>query len=77
MFGILMAVGIGSTAYGVYEFYTAFTMWPKIVRDDLRAGVKAKNQGNLNTSERYLTRYVEYAFPIPPLSIPIFISRPS
>ncbi|THH30607.1 hypothetical protein EUX98_g3572 [Antrodiella citrinella] len=40
-------------------------MWPKIVRDDLRAGVKAKHQGNLNTSERYLARALETALTLP------------
>ncbi|KAH8087148.1 hypothetical protein BXZ70DRAFT_541465 [Cristinia sonorae] len=65
LFGALMIVGIGSTAYGLYEFYSAFTMWPKAVREDLRAGVKAKNQGNLNTSERYLTRALETALALP------------
>lgn len=34
-----------------------FTMWPKEVRSDLRAGIKAKNQGDLGMSERFLRRY--------------------
>ncbi|TCD67416.1 hypothetical protein EIP91_012388 [Steccherinum ochraceum] len=54
-----------STAFGLYEFYSAFTMWPKVVREDLRAGVKAKHQGNLNTSVRYLTRALETALALP------------
>ena len=33
-------------------------MWPQEVRGDLRAGIKAKNQGDLDLSERYLRRYV-------------------
>lgn len=33
-------------------------MWPPEVRGDLRAGIKAKNQGDLDLSERYLRRYV-------------------
>lgn len=39
-----------------YEFYTMFTIWPKEVRSDLRAGIKAKNQEDLGLSERYLRR---------------------
>ena len=41
-----------------YDFYNTFTMWPQDVRKDLRAGIKARNQGDLTLSERYLTRYV-------------------
>ncbi len=41
-----------------YQFYTTFTMWPPEVRADLRAGIKAKHQGDLDLSERYLRRYV-------------------
>jgi hypothetical protein len=41
-----------------YEFYTSFTLWPEQVRGDLRAGIKARNQGDLSLSERYITRYV-------------------
>ena len=33
-------------------------MWPPEVRGDLRAGVKAKHQGDLELSERYLRRCV-------------------
>ena len=35
-------------------------MWPQEVRGDLRAGIKAKNQGDLDLSERYLRRYVSH-----------------
>ena len=47
-----------------YQFYTTFTMWPPEVRGDLRAGIKAKNQGDLELSERYLRRCVS-RFPLP------------
>ncbi len=40
-----------------YEFYSALTMWPPEVRGDLRAGLKARNQGNFELSERYLRRF--------------------
>ena len=33
-----------------------FTIWPKEVRGDLRAGIKAKNQGDLGMSEQFLNR---------------------
>ncbi|OBZ67321.1 hypothetical protein A0H81_12618 [Grifola frondosa] len=53
VFGALMALGVGSTAYGLYQFYSMFTMWPEEVRGDLRAGIKTKHQNDLNLSERY------------------------
>ncbi|KAL6302750.1 hypothetical protein BKA93DRAFT_387690 [Sparassis latifolia] len=56
MFGTLIALGVVSTAYGLYEFYSAFTMWPEEVRADLRAGVKAKRQDNLSLSEKFFQR---------------------
>ncbi len=43
-----------------YEFYSSFAIWPEEVRSDLRAGVKAKQQGNLALSRRLLTQCVVY-----------------
>ncbi|KAI8972857.1 hypothetical protein BD414DRAFT_499603 [Trametes punicea] len=65
LFTALIAVGVVSTAYGVYQFYTTFTMWPPEVRGDLRAGVKAKHQGDLDLSVRYLQRAWETAQKLP------------
>ncbi|EIW55029.1 uncharacterized protein TRAVEDRAFT_172666 [Trametes versicolor FP-101664 SS1] len=65
LFGALMAVGVASTAYGVYQFYTTFTMWPPEVRGDLRAGIKAKHQGDLDLSVRYLHRAWQTAQSLP------------
>ncbi|KAI0763447.1 hypothetical protein BD413DRAFT_642949 [Trametes elegans] len=65
LFTALMTVGVASTAYGVYQFYTTFTMWPPEVRGDLRAGIKAKHQGNLDLSARYLKRAWETAQTLP------------
>jgi hypothetical protein len=45
-----------------YEFYSSFTIWPEEVRADLRAGVKAKQQGNLALSRNLLTQYVLCVF---------------
>ncbi|KDQ13333.1 hypothetical protein BOTBODRAFT_175646 [Botryobasidium botryosum FD-172 SS1] len=36
-----------------YEFYTSMTVWPKELRPDLRAAVKAKHQNDLDLSEKY------------------------
>ena len=45
-----------------YEFYSSFAIWPEEVRADLRAGVKAKQQGNLALSRKLLTQYVLCVF---------------
>lgn len=41
-----------------YEFYSSFAIWPEEVRSDLRAGVKAKQQGNLALSQKLLIQCV-------------------
>ncbi|KAH9941779.1 uncharacterized protein BXZ73DRAFT_88203 [Epithele typhae] len=65
LFTILLGVGIAATSYGIYDFYATFTMWPKEVREDLRAGIKAKHQGELDLSERYLRRAWQTARELP------------
>ena len=47
---------------GRYEFYSSFAIWPEEVRADLRAGVKAKQQGNLALSSTLLARCVLHDF---------------
>lgn len=65
LFTALLALGIGATGLGLYEFYTSFTLWPEQVRGDLRAGIKARNQGDLSLSERYITRAFQTALSLP------------
>ena len=45
-----------------YEFYSSFAIWPEEVRADLRAGVKAKQQGNLALSSKLLLQCVLRVF---------------
>ena len=47
---------------GRYEFYSSFAIWPEEVRADLRAGVKAKQQGNLALSHKLLAQCVLCVF---------------
>jgi len=63
MLGVSVCLLISSAiAYlrrsGRYEFYSSFAIWPEEVRADLRAGVKAKQQGNLALSSKLLTQCV-------------------
>lgn len=61
----LIGLGFISTMIGVYEFYSSFAIWPEEVRSDLRAGVKAKQQGNFALSRRLLTQAYETALSLP------------
>ncbi|EPQ50123.1 hypothetical protein GLOTRDRAFT_82573 [Gloeophyllum trabeum ATCC 11539] len=65
VFTILLGVGIATTGYGIYQFYQTFTLWPPEVRGDLRAGIKAKRNGDLVLAERYLHRALETAHSLP------------
>ena len=56
------------TCSGRYEFYSSFAIWPEEVRSDLRAGVKAKQQGNLALSRKLLTQWVLLVL-APPLAL--------
>ncbi|KZT01242.1 uncharacterized protein LAESUDRAFT_664358 [Laetiporus sulphureus 93-53] len=72
VFGALIALGVASTAFGIYKFYQMFTMWPKELRADLRAGIKAKYQGNYKLSEQYLRKAYDKA-----LSLPLSVFSPA
>lgn len=39
-----------------YDFYKSFAIWPSEIRADLRAGIKARNQGDFQLSEQFLRR---------------------
>ncbi|KAF9239805.1 hypothetical protein BU15DRAFT_46251 [Melanogaster broomeanus] len=69
LFTALIILGAGTTAVGLYEFYSMFTLWPKELRADLRAGIKAKNQDNPSLSERYLTRAYQTALSLSPSAL--------
>ncbi|KLO19404.1 hypothetical protein SCHPADRAFT_865317 [Schizopora paradoxa] len=52
----LLVLGVGATAFGLYDFYQTLTKWPPEVRDDLRSGLRAKARKDLKLSQRYLNR---------------------
>ncbi|CUA68036.1 hypothetical protein RSOLAG22IIIB_07713 [Rhizoctonia solani] len=59
-------MGIGATSYGLYEFYSTFTTWPKELRGDLRSAVKAEMQGDYKISEAYFRRALDKAQALTP-----------
>jgi hypothetical protein len=67
MLGVSVCLLIGSAITYLsrpcrYEFYSSFAIWPEEVRADLRAGVKAKQQGNFGLSAKLLTQCVPRVF---------------
>jgi hypothetical protein len=60
----LVGLGFISTMLGVSVclLIASFAIWPEEVRADLRAGVKAKQQGNLTLSAKLLTQCVPLVF---------------
>ncbi|KIJ36949.1 hypothetical protein M422DRAFT_260573 [Sphaerobolus stellatus SS14] len=68
VFTVLTIFGVAATSYGLYEFYSMFTLWPKDggLRDDLRAGIKAQHSQNYNLAERFLRRAYDTALTLPP-----------
>jgi len=62
----LIVLGISVTTYGLYEFYSTFTTWPKDLRGDLRSAVKADMQGDHKISEAYFRRVLDKAQKLPP-----------
>ncbi|CAE7169575.1 unnamed protein product [Rhizoctonia solani] len=62
----LILLGIGATSYGLYEFYSTFTTWPKELRGDLRSAIKAEMQGDYKISEAYFRRALEKAQSLTP-----------
>ncbi|KAH0835839.1 hypothetical protein J3R83DRAFT_9708 [Lanmaoa asiatica] len=65
LFTVLLALGAGATVLGLYEIYTSFALWPPELRKDLRAGIRAKNQGDITLSERFLARAFQTALALP------------
>ncbi|KAF8587211.1 hypothetical protein K439DRAFT_852412 [Ramaria rubella] len=56
IFSVLAIIGLSATAYGVYDFYSSFAIWPAELREDLRPAIRAQQKGDLALSERYLRR---------------------
>ncbi|EIN08304.1 hypothetical protein PUNSTDRAFT_113863 [Punctularia strigosozonata HHB-11173 SS5] len=65
VFGLLVATGVGATAYGIYDFFASFATWPAEIKADLRAGVKAKRNGDWILSRGFLTRAWDNARTLP------------
>ncbi|ELU41220.1 TPR_2 domain-containing protein [Rhizoctonia solani AG-1 IA] len=62
----LILLGVGATSYGLYDFYSTFTTWPKELRSDLRSAVKADMQGDYKISEAYFRRALDKAQSLTP-----------
>ena len=52
VFAGLSAFAIALTVYGVWDYFAAFRVWPKELREPLRAAVKAQRNGKWKRSEK-------------------------
>lgn len=65
LFASLSVLAFGLTAFGVYEFYTTFLVWPRELREPLRAAVKADHAGKHARSEKLYADALELARTLP------------
>lgn len=56
LFTSLITLAVAVTGYGLYEYYTSFSAWPVVIRDDLRAALKARNRGDARRAESYFRK---------------------
>lgn len=66
LFAGLTALAFGLTVYGVWEYLAAFRVWPKELREPLRAALKAKNRGNLARSAKKFREALDIARTLEP-----------
>lgn len=61
LFAGLSAFAIALTVYGVWDYFAAFRVWPKELREPLRAAVKAQRNGKWKRSEKNFRHALETA----------------
>ncbi|WVF67079.1 hypothetical protein IAT40_001824 [Kwoniella sp. CBS 6097] len=66
IFGGLAGLGALVTIYGLLEFYSTLTTWPKVIRKPLRAALKAKLNGDYMRSEKYFREAIDVTLELGP-----------
>lgn len=66
LFAGLSALALVFTSYGVWEYFSAFRVWPKELREPLRAALKARNRGKLNRSAKHFREALDLARTLDP-----------
>ncbi|OCF43390.1 hypothetical protein I317_02688 [Kwoniella heveanensis CBS 569] len=66
IFGGLAGLGALVTIYGLLEFYSTLTTWPKAIRKPLRAALKAKLNGDYMRSEKYFREAIDVTLELGP-----------
>ncbi|WFD00648.1 hypothetical protein MYAM1_003399 [Malassezia yamatoensis] len=61
LFAGLSAFAVVLTTYGVWDYFAAFRVWPKELREPLRAALKAKNHGKFGRSAAKFREALEIA----------------
>lgn len=62
----LSALAVALTTYGVWEYFAAFRVWPKELREPLRAALKAKNRGKFGRSAKHFREALDVAHALDP-----------
>ncbi|WVR03966.1 hypothetical protein IAU60_000965 [Kwoniella sp. DSM 27419] len=66
IFGGLAGLGALVTIYGLLEFYSTLTTWPKTIRKPLRAALKSKLNGDYMRSEKYFREAIDVTMALGP-----------
>ncbi|OXM76416.1 hypothetical protein C364_05872 [Cryptococcus neoformans Bt63] len=69
IFSGLAGLGALVTIYGLLEFYSTLTTWPKEVRKPLRAALKAKLRGDYGKAETFFREALEIALQLGPSAL--------
>ncbi|KAL0252447.1 hypothetical protein I308_101839 [Cryptococcus tetragattii IND107] len=69
IFSGLAGLGALVTIYGLLEFYSTLTTWPKEVRKPLRAALKAKLRGDYGKAETLFREALEIALQLGPSAL--------
>ncbi|WFD29481.1 hypothetical protein MSPP1_000490 [Malassezia sp. CBS 17886] len=66
VFAALSALAVALTTYGIWDYFASFRVWPKELREPLRAALKARIRGNLERSAKSFRTALEVARTIDP-----------
>ncbi|KEI40732.1 uncharacterized protein L969DRAFT_350997 [Mixia osmundae IAM 14324] len=56
VFAALAVIGISATGYGLWDYFSAFRVWPKEIRGDLRSALRCKERGEQRKAEQFFQR---------------------
>ncbi|WVN85832.1 uncharacterized protein L203_100984 [Cryptococcus depauperatus CBS 7841] len=69
VFSALAGIGALVTIYGLLEYYSTLTTWPKTIRKPLRAALKCKMRGDYQKAEAFFREALEMALELGPQNL--------